>query len=139
MHFCGKVTVRIWLLVGFTISVSSNNANLIRILYRTIQSLQYQHGKNFDSIVMISEYNEINIFHELMYHQLIPRTESFTALLYSKHTNNSYFNQDLRKILTNYDESLFMVYDSPDSIQIRQVLNSLSKEDFVKNSWLLID
>ena len=139
MHFCGKVTVRIWLLVGFTISVSSNNANLIRILYRTIRLLQYQHGKNFDSIVMISEYNAINIFDELMYHQLIPTAESFTALLYSKHTNNSYFNSDVKKILTNYHESLFMVYDSRDSIPIQQVLKSLSKEDFRRNTWLLID
>ena len=32
-----------------------------------------------------------------------------------------------------------MVYDSRDSIQIRQVLKSLSKEDFRKNIWLLID
>ena len=89
--------------------------------------------------MIISEYNEINVFNEFMYHQLIPKAESFTALMYSKHKNNSCFNQDFRKILTNYHESLFMVYDSPNSIQIRQVLKSLSKEDFRKNIWLLID
>ena len=139
MDFCGKVTIRIWILICATISISSNSLNLMHIIHKTIKLLQCQHGKNVDSIVVISEYNEIDIFHQLIYHQLIPKTESFTALLYPKHTNYSYFNQDLKKFLTNYHDSLLMVYESRDSIQIRQVLKSLSREDFRKNIWLLID
>ena len=139
MDFCGKVTITIWILICATISISSNSLNLMHIIHKTIKLLQCQHGKNVDSIVVISEYNEIDIFHQLIYHQLIPKTESFTALLYPKHTNYSYFNQDLKKFLTNYHDSLLMVYESRDSIQIRQVLKSLSREDFRKNIWLLID